>query len=184
METHYTTKRRAITNQLHLIDYVGPLILSNVVALRLRPPRRHRAHKGPTDKSVKDKSVNEALNKLSYEVIGAALEVHRTLGPGLLESSYRKCLCRELFLRNVPFQNEWPLPLTYKGLQLDCNYKMDIVVAKQIVIEVKSVEVSAPIHDAQLLTYLRIGGYRLRLLINFNVEVLKTGIRRKILGYE
>ena len=143
------------------------------------PPQRHREHKGGTEKSM-----NTALNKLSYEVIGAALEVHRTLGPGLLESSYRKCLCRELAVRQVSYQKEWPLPLNYKGLRLDCGYRMDIVVARQIVVEVKSVEALAPIHDAQLLTYLRIGGYRLGLLINFNVVVLKNGIHRKILGYE
>ncbi|HEX3282623.1 MAG TPA: GxxExxY protein [Pyrinomonadaceae bacterium] len=128
--------------------------------------------------------MSSALNKLSYEIIGAAVEVHRTLGPGLLESSYRKCLLRELTIRHIPYQNEWPLPLNYKGLKLDAGYRMDIVVAKQIVVEVKSVAALAPIHDAQLLTYLRIGGYRLGLLINFNVVLLKNGIHRKILGYE
>jgi GxxExxY protein len=161
-----------------LTDYLEPQFPSP----QLRPdgpPQRHKEHKGCTKKSM-----STALNKLSYEVIGAALEVHRNLGPGLLESSYRKCLCRELALRHVPYQKEWPLPVNYKGLQLDCNYRMDIVVARQIVVEVKSVEALAPIHDAQLLTYLRIGGYRLGLLINFNVEVLKNGIHRKILGYE
>ena len=142
-------------------------------------PQRHREHKGRTEKRM-----NEALNKLSYELIGAALEVHRVLGPGLLESSYRKCLYGELFIRHIPFQREWPLPLDYKGLRLDCGYRMDVVVARQIVVEVKSVEALAPIHEAQLLTYLKVGGYRLGLLMNFNVLVLKDGIRRKILGYD
>jgi len=128
--------------------------------------------------------MNSDLNKITYQIIGAALEVHRMLGPGLLESSYRKCLCRELLTRGIPFEKELPLPLEYKGIHLECGYRMDIVVARTVVIEVKSVEALAPIHDAQLLTYLRIGGYRLGLLMNFNVAVLKNGIHRRILGYE
>jgi GxxExxY protein len=128
--------------------------------------------------------VSTRLNKLSYEVIGAALEVHRMLGPGLLESAYCKSLCRELFVRGIPYKKEHPLPLDYKGLYLDCGYRMDIVVDDSIVVEVKSVEALAPIHDAQVLTYLRIGGYKLGLLINFNVAVLKNGIHRRILGYD
>ena len=142
-------------------------------------PQRHREHKRRTEKSM-----SSALNKLSYEVIGAALEVHRLLGPGLPESSFRKSLYRELSIRHIPFQRELPLPLNYKGLRLDCGYRMDGVVARQIVVEVKSVAALAPIHEAQLLTYLKIGGYRLGLLINFNVLVLKDGIRRKIVGYD
>lgn len=143
------------------------------------PPQRHRGHKGDTEKDM-----NPHLNQLTYEIIGAALEVHRTLGPGLLESSYRKCLCRELFVRGIPFQKEQPLPLEYKGIRLEGGYRIDIVVARLVVVEVKSVEALAPIHDAQLLTYLRIGGYKLGLLMNFNVVVLKDGIHRRILGYD
>ncbi len=131
-----------------------------------------------------EKTMNSRLNQLSYEIIGAALEVHRMLGPGLLESSYHKCLCRELFVRGIPFEKEQPLPLEYKGIRLDCGYRIDIVVGRLIVVEVKSIESLAPIHDAQLLTYLRIGGYRLGLLMNFNVVVLKDGIHRRILGYD
>jgi GxxExxY protein len=122
------------------------------------------------------------LNQVTREVIGAAIEVHRQLGPGLLESSYRECLCRELVLRSIPFEREKPLPLEYKGIHLGCGYRIDILVAQCVVVEVKSVEALAPIHDAQLLTYLRIGGWRLGLLINFNVAVLKSGIHRRILG--
>jgi GxxExxY protein len=128
--------------------------------------------------------MNSNLNQLTHEVIGAAIEIHRKLGPGLLESAYRKCLCHELFLRGVPFEPEYPLPLEYKGIRLECGYRPDIVVAGVVVVEVKSVQALAPIHDAQLLTYLRLGGWRLGLLINFNVEVLKNGIHRKILGYD
>ena len=125
-----------------------------------------------------------ALNEITREIIGAAIEVHRQLGPGLLESSYRECLCRELILRGMPFEREKPLPLDYKGIHLGCGYRLDLLVSGCVVVEIKSVETLAPIHDAQLLTYLRIGGWRLGLLINFNVAVLKNGIHRRILGYE
>jgi GxxExxY protein len=124
------------------------------------------------------------INQLTHEVIGAAIEVHRKLGPGLLESAYRKCLCRELLLKNIRFEYERLLPLEYKGIRLECGYRVDIVVDGLVAVEVKSVEALAPIHDAQILTYLRLGGWRVGLLINFNVEVLKNGIHRKILGYE
>jgi GxxExxY protein len=129
------------------------------------------------------KTIDE-LNKTTRAIIGAAIEVHRQLGPGLLESSYRECLCRELLLRGIPFERERPLPLEYKGIHLGCGYRVDLLVANSVVVEIKSVEALAPIHEAQLLTYLRIGGWRLGLLINFNVAVLKSGIRRRILGYE
>jgi len=128
--------------------------------------------------------MNPKRNQLTHEIIGAAIEVHRKLGPGLLESAYRKCLCRELSLKGIGFEYEYPLPLEYKGVRLECGYRVDILVRNLVVVEVKSVEALAPIHDAQLLTYLRLGGWRLGLLINFNVEVLKNGIHRKILGYE
>ena len=124
------------------------------------------------------------LNELTHEVIGAAIEVHRKLGPGLLESAYRRCLCHELTLRNIQIKYEDPLPLQYKGLRLKRGYRVDIIVEGLIAVEVKSVAALAPIHDAQLLTYLRLGGWRLGLLINFNVEVLKNGIHRKVLGYD
>jgi GxxExxY protein len=121
------------------------------------------------------------LNDLTYETIGAAIEVHRTLGPGLLESSYRECLCRELSLRGVAFRREYGLPLQYKGIQLECGYRIDILVADLVVVEIKAIEKLAPVHEAQLLTYLRLGGWKVGLLINFNVVVLKEGIYRRIL---
>src|SRR5438105_6343596 len=124
------------------------------------------------------------LNEITRAIIGASIEVHRQLGPGLLESSYRECLCRELLLRSIPFEREKPLPLEYKGIHLGCGYRLDLLVAGAVVVEIKSVEALAPIHDAQLLTYLRIGGWRLGLLINFNVAVLKSGIHRRIPGYD
>src|SRR5215212_7604362 len=125
--------------------------------------------------------MNPHVNELTYEIIGAAIEVHRTLGPGLLESSYRECLCRELSLRKIDFKREHALPVRYKGIQLECGYRIDVLVAQLVVVEIKAVEALAPIHDAQLLTYLRLGGWNVGLLINFNVVVLKDGIRRRVL---
>jgi len=125
--------------------------------------------------------MNPHLNELTYEIVGSAIEVHRTLGPGLLESSYRECLCRELLLRGISFKREFPLPVEYKGVRLKCGYRIDLVVSDLVVVEIKAVESLAPVHEAQLLTYLRLGGWELGLLINFNVVVLKDGIRRRIL---
>jgi GxxExxY protein len=125
--------------------------------------------------------VNPHINSLTHEIIGAAIEVHRHLGPGLLESSYRECLCHELLIREVSFRREYGLPLQYKGVRLECGYRLDFLVGGLVVVEIKAVERLAPIHDAQLLTYLRIGGWSVGLLINFNVAVLKEGIRRRIL---
>ena len=117
----------------------------------------------------------------SEQIIGAAIEVHRALGPGLLESAYEECLCRELSLRQIPFERQRPLPIEYKGLKLDCGYRLDLLVAEVVVVEIKTVEALQPIHEAQLLTYLKLGGWKIGLLINFNVSVLRTGIRRRIL---
>ena len=124
------------------------------------------------------------VNEITRAVIGAGIEVHRQLGPGLLESAYLECLCRELVLRGIPFEREKPLPLEYKGVRLECGYRLDLLVEGCVVVEIKSVEALAPVHDAQLLTYLRLGGWHVGLLINFNVAVLKNGIHRKVLGYE
>ncbi|MGH9900260.1 MAG: GxxExxY protein [Pyrinomonadaceae bacterium] len=128
--------------------------------------------------------MNPRLNEVTEAIIGAAIEVHRTLGPGLLESAYHECLYRELNVRGIPFEREHPLPVEYQGTRLECGYRLDLLVARSVVVEVKSVEALAPVHEAQLLTYLRLGGWRVGLLINFNVAVLKQGIRRKILGYD
>jgi GxxExxY protein len=121
------------------------------------------------------------VNVITQTIIGAAIEVHRTLGPGLLESAYRKCLCRELELRGLLFEEEKPLPLEYKGLKLEQGYRVDILVGNQVVVEVKAAEIVLPVHEAQLMTYMRLGGWRVGLLINFNVPVLKDGIRRRVL---
>ena len=115
-------------------------------------------------------------------MIGAAIEVHRALGPGWLESAYVQCLCHELHLPNLPFRRELSLPVNYKGLKLDCGYRVDRLVADTVVVEVKAVERLAPVHEAQLLTYLRLGGWKIGLLVNFNVPVLRDGIVRRVLG--
>jgi GxxExxY protein len=120
-------------------------------------------------------------NRITEQIIGAAIEVHRALGPGLLESAYEECLCHELRLRGVAFERQRPLPVEYKGTKLDCGYRLDLLVADVVVVEIKAVESIEPIHEAQLLTYLKLGGWKLGLLINFNVPVLKDGIRRRVL---
>ena len=122
------------------------------------------------------------VNRITGDVIGAAIEVHRSLGPGLLESAYQECLARELVLRHIPFERQRPLPLEYKGIRLECGYRIDLLIASVVVVEIKSVEAIAPVHEAQLITYLRLGGSRVGLLINFNVVVLKNGICRRVLA--
>jgi len=114
-------------------------------------------------------------------IIGAAIELHRALGPGLLESAYEECLCHELHLRGLAFQRQVDLPVPYKGLKLDCGYKMDVVVDNTVILELKCVEKALPIHEAQLLTYLKLSGKRVGLLINFNVSLLTQGIVRRVL---
>ena len=118
--------------------------------------------------------------KTTGEIIGAAIEVHRELGPGLLESSYEICLARELELRGISFEFQKGLPLEYKGVRLDCGYRLDLLVSDAVIVEVKSVATLAPIHEAQLLTYLKLTGVKVGLLINFNVVVLKSGLKRLV----
>jgi len=125
----------------------------------------------------KGKLYKEAL---TGQIIGAAIEVHKQLGPGLLESTYQACLCPELELRGISFECQKPLPLEYKGVRLECGYRIDLLVAGLVMVEIKSVEALAPIHEAQLLTYLKLTGIKVGLLINFNVVVLKEGIRRLV----
>jgi GxxExxY protein len=108
------------------------------------------------------------------------LEVHRTLGPGLLESAYQACTAREFALRGFPFEQELPLPLEYKGVHVDCGYRLDFMVAGKVIVEIKTVESLQPVHEAQLLTYLRLTGCKVGLLVNFNVPVLKHGIKRMV----
>ena len=119
-------------------------------------------------------------NGLTEKIIGAAIEVHKVLGPGLLESAYEECLAHELSFSNISFERQVELPVTYKSLQLDCGYRLDFLVEKAVVLELKVVQSLQPIHEAQVLTYLKLGGWPIGLLINFNVPVLKKGIKRLV----
>jgi GxxExxY protein len=118
------------------------------------------------------------INELSSKIIGAAIEVHKKLGPGLLESVYEECICHELSLRGISFERQKPLPVVYKGKKLDCGYRLDIVAEKAIIVEMKSCEKIEPIHRAQLLTYLKLSDLNLGLLLNFNTPVMRDGIVR------
>lgn len=119
--------------------------------------------------------------EITERVIGAAIEVHRVLGPGLLESAYEECLCAELRERGVVHQRQIPLPVEYKGTRLDCGYRLDLLVEEVVVVEIKAVSNLESIHEAQLLTYLRLGGWKVGSLINFNVPLLRDGIVRRVL---
>lgn len=120
------------------------------------------------------------INRLSSKVIGSAIEVHKVLGPGLLESSYEECICYELELRGLSFERQKPLALNYKGLELGTGYRLDVVVEKAIILELKSCDKIEPIHKAQLLTYLKLSGLSLGLLLNFNVTLMRDGIIRLV----
>ena len=120
------------------------------------------------------------MNQLTGQIIAAAIEVHKTLGPGLLESAYEECLCRELSLRGFSYERQKEVPVEYKGVRLDCGYRLDIVVSESVVLELKACDRLERIHQAQLLTYLKLTGIKYGLLINFNVSVLKDGIKRMV----
>jgi GxxExxY protein len=122
----------------------------------------------------------ESLNQVTGSIIGAAIDVHRALGPGLLESAYEACLAFELAQRGLKIEQQKPLPLVYKEVKLDCGYRVDLLVDQMVIVEVKAVDHLAPIHQAQLLSYLKLSGCEVGLLINFNVKVLKQGICRLI----
>jgi GxxExxY protein len=121
------------------------------------------------------------LHELTEAVIGFAIDVHRHLGPGLLESVYEECLCHELSDQQIGFQRQVPLPIAYKGVTLDCGYRINLVIDRRVIVELKSVDRLNPIHEAQFLTYLRLSGHRLGLLMNFNTVLLKDGLRRLML---
>lgn len=118
---------------------------------------------------------------MSHKIIGCDIEVHRNLGPGLLESAYEQCLAHELQQSHISFESQRPLPVEYKGVKLDCGYRVDLIVENKVIIELKSVDKVLPIHEAQLLTYMKLAGVSIGLLINFNVFYLKEGIKRFVL---
>jgi GxxExxY protein len=121
------------------------------------------------------------FDRLSNRVIGCALEVHRHLGPGLLESTYEQCLAHELKMAGIPFKLQCPLPVQYKGIKADCGYRIDLLVHDHIIIELKSVDRVPPIHQAQILTYMKLSAIPIGLLLNFNVKYMKSEIKRMVL---
>lgn len=123
-------------------------------------------------------------SELTHSIIGAAIDIHRCLGPGLLEAVYEECLARKFALRGIPFERQKPIPLAYRDLKLECGYRLDFHVSRRIVVEIKSIEAIAPIHESVMLTYLRLSESPLGLLINFNVPVLKEGMRRFVWHYQ
>ncbi len=120
----------------------------------------------------------EEINRITEAVIGAAIQVHREIGPGMLESAYEACLAYELVERGWKIEQQKPVPLVYKGVHLECGYRMDLLVQDQVIVEIKAVDQIMPIHRAQLLSYLKLSGLKVGLLINFNVQLLKSGIER------
>jgi GxxExxY protein len=134
-----------------------------------------------TAECAEDAKVRRGVDALTEQVIGAAIDVHRALGPGLLESTYELCLCRELNLRGIEFERQKAIPIEYKGVKLDCGHRADLLVSGKVLVEIKAVDTLTAINDAQLLTYLRLGRWQIGLLINFNVQLLKHGIRRRVL---
>jgi len=135
-------------------------------------------HHGVTETRSSEGLVSESLTE---QIIGAAIEVHRELGPGLLESVYEECICQELRLRDIPFRCQIELPVTYKGVATSGKYRIDLIVADEVLVELKSVERILGVHEAQLLTYLKLTGKRVGLRINFNVAVLQRGVLRRVL---
>ena len=134
-------------------------------------------HHGDTE--TQSKLLHEALTE---QIIGAAIEVHRALGPGLLESAYEECLCHEFHLRGISFERQRALPVEFKNIKLDCGYRLDLVVEDKVILEIKCVEHIVPVHEAQLLTYLKMTGKRVGLILNFNVPVITHGgIIRKVI---
>jgi len=123
------------------------------------------------------------MDEITEGIIGACIEIHRALGPGLLESAYEECLCYELSRRSLAFERQVSLPVSYGPVKLDCGYRMDVVVAGAVIVELKTVEKLLPIHEAQLLTYLKLSGRSVGLLINFNVPALKDGVKRIVNQY-
>jgi GxxExxY protein len=147
----------------------------------------HRLQRGEAEYAEKIKEFKmdkKEFDQITEAIIGAAIEVHRALGPGLLEAIYEECRCHELSLRGISFKRQVTLPVQYKGIFLDCGYRLDMLIEEKVAVEIKAIERILPVHEAQLLTYLKIGGWQGGLLINFNVPLLKYGIRRIVHGLE
>lgn len=126
--------------------------------------------------------MNSEINRVTKQIIGAAIEVHSVLGPGLLESAYEACLAHELVRRGLRVERQRPVPVVYKGVELDCGYRIDLLVEDAVVVELKAVEAWLPVHEAQVISYLKLSGHHVGLLINFNVVRLRDGLRRLVHG--
>ena len=122
----------------------------------------------------------EKLNKITKTIIGMAINIHRALGPGLLESAYEACMVYDLVKAGLKVEQQKPLPIVYRGVKLECSYRLDLMIEKEVIVEIKSVEKLLPIHQAQLMSYLKLSDCKVRLLINFNIKVLKNGIKRVV----
>jgi GxxExxY protein len=149
---------------------------------RNRSSEKNQIHHGGTEHTEK-KEIRMGILKhqaLTEQIIRAAIEVHKELGPGLMESAYEECLCYELSICDIEFQRQVPLPVHYKKVKLDCGYRLDILVEDKVILELKAVEDILPIHEAQLITYLKLSNKSVGLLINFNVPVLKDGITQRV----
>jgi GxxExxY protein len=151
------------------------------VSPKKKTPRRHGGHGEEGEGRREGWGKMLIYEELTQQIIAAAIEVHKGLGPGLLESAYEECLCHELSMRGLRFQRQVSLPVSYKGVKLDCGYRLDLVVEDKVILELKSVEQVTPLHEAQLLTYLRLSGKKVGLLLNFNTPVMKDGIIRLVL---
>lgn len=147
-------------------------------ALKKKPIQRKIWSLSRPSKMKRRDAETQSFRAITEQVIGACIEIHKHLGPGLLESAYEECLCYELSALGINFERQKTLPVKYKTVSLDCGYRLDLVVENKIILELKTVENLLPIHEAQLLTYLKLSGLTLGLLINFNVPVLKNGIKR------
>jgi GxxExxY protein len=133
---------------------------------------------GKPEKVIADKQLSPEINALTHRIIGACIEVHKALGPGLVESIYEVCLCRELELSDLPFRRQVPLPIEYKGVRTDAGYRLDLIVDERVIVELKSVEMLLPVHEAQIITYLKVTGLPAGLLVNFNTTAVARGVRR------
>ena len=150
--------------------------MSRIASIASTLPRRSGAVL--TAEIAEDAEMN--VNKITEQIIGAAVQVHRALGPGLLESAYEACLAHELAERNLRAERQKALPVSYKGVRIDCGYRIDLLVEREVIVELKAVSRIEPIHEAQLLSYLKLSGCRVGLLINFNVKQLTRGVRRLV----
>lgn len=166
-----TSSSARIKNFLFLKKFI-------VLTLNIQERKGERNRKGRREERKRKGKQKMTENELSNRIIGAAIKIHTGLGPGLLESAYKECLLHELKSEGLAVVKEKPMPLVYKDVKLDCGYRIDILVENKVVVELKSVDALNDIHMAQILTYLRLGNFKLGLLINFNVALLKNGIRR------